>query len=233
MGQPSRRGRSKLSYSERRKSWPFSVLESPNRSYIPRLVIVGLGRSVGELPVRFLVTWPVGRCVKNQPHDNIDPRRCHCVPWHGGLPPMEAASSLGAGERRSPRWLRPPGVQKRAKAAVTELPRSLRAASKSAERSPLLLAALGGLSCQLSARQPRAAPCRACRRGCCARWPQRWSTTGTATVLVLELVHTTTCQAWVSTDVSWSTCIGRGHCLWRPWAGRCCMPRVSVVESVS
>ena len=88
---------------------------------------------------------------------------------------------------------------------VWELPRSLRSA-------PLLpLAALGGLSCQLSARQPRAAPCRACRRGCCARWPQRWSTTGTASVLVLELVHTTTCQAWVSTDVSWSTCIGRGH----------------------
>ena len=82
---------------------------------------------------------------------------------------------------------------------VSELPRSLRSA-------PLLpLAALGGLSCQLSARQPRAAPCRACRRGCCARWPQRWSTTGTATVLVLELVHTTTCQALVSTDVSWST----------------------------
>ena len=73
-------GRSKVSYSERRTSWPFSVLESPNRSYIPRLVIVGLGRSVGELPVRFLVTWPVGRCVKNQPHDNIDPRRCYCVP---------------------------------------------------------------------------------------------------------------------------------------------------------
>ena len=123
------RGRSKLSYSERRKSWPFSVLESPNRSYIPRLVIVGLGRSVGELPVRFLVTWPVGRCVKNQPHDNIDPRRCHCVPWHGGLPPMEAASSLGAGERRSPRWLRPPGVQKRAKtAAGTEARNGVRAA---------------------------------------------------------------------------------------------------------
>jgi hypothetical protein len=94
---------------------------------------------------------------------------------------------------------------------VSELPRSLRAASKSAERSALLLAALGGLSCQLSARQPRAAPCRACRRGCCARWPQRWSTTGTATVLALELVHTTTCQALVSIDVSWSSCVGRGH----------------------
>ena len=97
-------------------------------------------------------------------------------------------------------------------------------------RSPL---SLGGMSSQLSARQPRAAPCRACRRGCCARWPQRWSTTGTATVLVLELVHTTTCQVLVSTAVSWSSCIGRGHCLWRPWAGRCCMPRVFVVESVS
>ena len=48
---------------------------------------------------------------------------------------MEAASSLGAGERRSPHWLRPPGVQKRAKAAASEPPRSLRAASKSAERS--------------------------------------------------------------------------------------------------
>ena len=68
-------------------------------------------------------------------HDNFNPRRCHCVPWHGARCPMEAASSSGAGERRSPRWLRPPGVQKRAKAAVTELPRSLRAASKSAERS--------------------------------------------------------------------------------------------------
>ena len=124
---------------------------------------------------------------------------------------MEAASSLGAGERRSPRWLRPPGVQKRAKAAAREPPRSLGAASKSAERSALLLAALGGLSCQLSARQPRAAPCRACRRGCCARWPQRWSTTGTATVLVLELVHTTVCQALVSADASWSSCVGRGH----------------------
>ena len=140
---------------------------------------------------------------------------------------------MGAGERRSPRWLRPPGVQKRAKAAVTELPQSLGAASKSAERSPLLLAALGGLSCQLSARQPRAAPCRACRRGCCARWPQRWSTTGTATVLVLELVHTTTCQALVSTDVSWSTCIGRGHCFWRPWAGRCCACRACLLLSLS
>ena len=130
----------------------------------------------------------------------------HGAPWR-----LHRVWAPAAGERRSPRWLRPPGVQKRAKAAVTELPRSLRAASKSAERSALLLAALGGLSCQLSARQTRAAPCRACRRGCCARWPQRWSTTGTATVLVLELVHTTTCQAWMSTDVSWSTCIGRGH----------------------
>ena len=70
------------------------------------MVIVGLGRSVGELPVRFLVTWPVGRCVKNQPHDNIDPRRCHCVPWHGARCPMEAASSLGAGERHGWPWRR-------------------------------------------------------------------------------------------------------------------------------
>ena len=147
---------------------------------------------------------------------------------------MEAASSLGAGERRSPRWLRPPGVQKQAKAAARELLRSLGAASKSAERSAAAARrSLGGMNSQLSARQPRAAPYRACRRGCRARWPQRWSTTGTATVLVLELVHTTTCQALVSTDVSWSTCIGRGHCFWRPWAGRCCACRACLLLSLS
>ena len=150
----------------------------------------------------------------------------HCAPWrlHRFWAPGSDVARAGYD---------PQGCKSGQKQRSQELPQSLGAASKSAERSPLLLAALGGLSCQLSARQPRAAPCRACRRGCCARWPQRWSTTGTATVLVLELVHTTTCQAWVSTDVSWSTCIGRGHCLWRPWAGRCCMPRVFVVESVS
>ena len=72
------------------------------------------------------------RPVTQQPHDNIDPRRCHCVPCLGGLSPMKAAPTFGAGERRSPRWLRTPGVQKKRPQScleVSELPRSLRAAA--------------------------------------------------------------------------------------------------------
>jgi len=95
-----------------------------------------------------LLRWP----VTEQPHDNIDPRRCHCVPCHGGLAPMKAAPIFGGGERRSPRWLRPPGVQKKRPQSclevseVSELPRSLRCAS------PLQLAALGGMSSHSSRR---------------------------------------------------------------------------------
>ena len=95
------------------------------------------------------------RPVTQQPHDNIDPRRCHCVPCLGGLSPMKTAPTFGAGERRSPRWLRPPGG---AKAAAREPPRSLGAASKSAGGSaaaarrsgrheqPALVAAASGSS---------------------------------------------------------------------------------------
>jgi len=55
---------------------------------------------------------------------------------------------------------------------------------------PLPLAALGGLIRQLSMRQARPAASQAGRRGCCARWPQPSSTTGTAAALVLEMVDT-------------------------------------------
>ena len=102
------------------------------------------------------------RPVTQQPHDNIDPRRCHCVPCLGGLSPMKAAPTFSAGERRSPRWLRTPGVQKKrpqSSLEVKEQPRSQRSAP------PLQLAALGGMSSQLLSRQPQAAPCRACCRG--------------------------------------------------------------------
>ena len=170
-----------------------------------------------------------GRSQK-QPHDNIDPRRCHCVPCLGGLSPMKTAPTFGAGERRSPRWLRTPGVQKQRPGSVLEVreqPRSQRSAP------PLPLAALSGMSSQLSSRQPRAAPCRACRRGCCARWPQRWwSTTGTATVLVLKMVDAAGQRAEASTDPSWPSCADQRHGLRSPWAVWCCMVCALVVESV-
>ena len=142
---------------------------------------------------------------------------------------MKAAPILGAGERRSPRWLRPPGVQKQrpgSRLEVWEPPRSLRSAP------PLPLAALSGMSSQLSSRQPRAALCRACRRGCCARWPQRWSTTGAATALVPKTVDAAGQRAEASTDPSWPSSAGQGHGLRRAWADVCCVLRALVVESV-
>ena len=145
------------------------------------------------------------RPVTEQPHDNIDPRGCHCVPCLGGLSPMKAAPTFSAGERRSPRWLRTPGVQmKRPQSCleVSELPRSLRwlraAAARRSGRheQPALVAAASGSSL------PSLPPRLMCSQVAAV------VATGTATALVPKTVDAAWQRAEASTDPSWPSRAG-------------------------
>ena len=80
-------GDSKVSYSKRRTSWPVSVLESPNRSYIPKVVIMGLVRSGGSSQCDF---WSRGQSagVSQISHTTTStPDAAIASPDMGGCPP--------------------------------------------------------------------------------------------------------------------------------------------------
>ena len=152
--------------------------------------------------------------------------RCIC---HGVPDPMDVPPTPGSLDHAGRLWRRGQSETMSKKHLRGEPPRSQRAASKSLCRSPLLLAALGGLSCQLSTRQPREAAGRHERRGCRSRWPQPPSTSGTAVALVVEPVNMAEWRAVASTSATWPRRTGQRHRLRRPLACPCCTTRAYLV----
>ena len=130
-------GRSKVSYSKRRTSWPFSVIESPNRSYIPRLVIVGLeeGRG-GSSRCDF---WSRGQSagVSQISHTTTStPDAAIASPDMGGYPPWRLHRVWAPGSDVARAGYDPQGCKSGQKQRsqscleVSELPRSLRSARR-------------------------------------------------------------------------------------------------------
>ena len=183
--------------------------------------------------MRLLLTWPVGRCVvdtnlRRSGTERLSrPGPLH-VPWGPGPHGCTKNSRL-RGARCGPLATRADEGEGTSPGKPGAASKSRGAASKSLCGSPLLLAALGGLSCQLSTRQPRQAACRPERRGCRARWPQPSSTSGTAVALVVEPVNTAGWRAVASTGATWPRCAGQIHQLRRPLACPCCTSRAYLV----
>ena len=168
-----------------------------------------------RLPGRLLPRVRLCQTGVTELENGIVPGSWDRVICHGQQLPMDVTSTPGLGSEAGRRSERGASRKNSNKKCMREPPRSQGAASKSLCRSPALLDALAGLSRQFSTQQARPAAVQAGRRGCCARWPQRSSTTGTAAALVLETVNTAGQRAVVSTDHGWSRRAGQGHRLRR------------------
>ena len=143
-------------------------------SPIPRMAMAGLG---GGVDVDFrspAVTAPDSQTGVGELRDGDAPGGRFCVMCHGAQRPMDVPSSPALRDHYAVRHM-----CMHMRTELTRGSRSQGAAWKSPAASAPPLAALGGLSRQISTHRPPPALRQAGRAILHARWPQRTSTTGT------------------------------------------------------